>query len=320
MVVNFMRRLTQFICLFVITILVGCVDEPAPVLRVGTDVCPGYEPLYLARQQGGLTRDKVRLLEFSSASQVIQAYRNNLVDAAALTLDEVLLLLESGEKLKIVLVMDISNGNDAIVGQSDIATLAEIKGKRIGVESSALGAYVISRALEIANLNVKSIKIIMLDINEQEHAFLQHKVDAVVTSEPVRTKLLKSGGRLLFDSRQLPGEIVSVLVVRGEYLSRYPETVRYLLNGWHQALAFMKQQPSEAAKILGLRMQLGVDATLASYEGLILPDQKENQQLLKQQPRPLLLLSVNNLAEVMVQQGFLKKNPDTSLLFSESNP
>ncbi len=177
-----MKSLTRFLlCLLMLLLLPGCSDSPAPALRLGTNVWPGYEPLYLARQQGALNKDKVHLVEFSSSSQVIQAYRNNLIDAAALTLDEVLLLLESGERLKIILVMDISTGGDVIIGQSNINTFSEIMGKRVGVENNALGAYVITRALETANLAKDSITIVPLDINEQENAFLQKKVDAVVT-------------------------------------------------------------------------------------------------------------------------------------------
>ena len=311
-----MKSLTRFLlCLLMLLLLPGCSDSPAPALRLGTNVWPGYEPLYLARQQGALNKDKVHLVEFSSSSQVIQAYRNNLIDAAALTLDEVLLLLESGERLKIILVMDISTGGDVIIGQSNINTFSEIMGKRVGVENNALGAYVITRALETANLAKDSITIVPLDINEQENAFLQKKVDAVVTFEPVRSKLLKSGGRLLFDSRQLPGEIVDVLVVRADYLSQHSEVTNYLTNGWYQALAAMKAQPKKTAEILGRRMRLGVDETLAAYEGLSLPDQKENQRLLAQQPKPALLLTANKLERVMHQQGILKERVDPSMLF-----
>ncbi len=314
-----MKCLMEYSCLLILILLTSCTSESEPVLRVGTNVWPGYEPLYLARQRGVIKEDKVRLVEFSSASQVIQAYRNNLIDAATLTLDEVLLLLESEEKIKIILVMDISNGGDAIIGQSDITTLSEIKGKRVGIENNTLGAYVITRALEIANLNIKSIKIISLDINEQEKAFLQHKVDAVVTFEPVRSILLKMGGRLLFDSRQLPGEIVDVLMIREKYLSQNPEMVQHLLNGWYQALAYMQKHPREAAKVLGLRMKLDVDETLASYEGLKLPNREENQRLLEQWPDPQLLLSATKLTQIMHQQGLLKETVDPSMLFSRSD-
>lgn len=315
---NVMKRLSNYILLLILMLLTSCIEKSDPVLRMGTNVWPGYEPFYLARTRGFLSADKVHIVEFSSATQIIQVYRNNLIDAAALTLGEVLSLLGSGEKLKIVLVTDISNGGDAIVGQSDISTLTDIKGKRVGVENTALGAFLITRALELINLSQKSIKIIQLDINEQENAFLQHKVDAVVTFEPVMSKLLKSGGHLLFDSRQIPGEIVDVLVVRDEYLSANPDSVQYLINAWYQALAFMSEQPREAAKILGLRMKLDVDATLASYEGLILPDQKKNEQFLNQRPEPQLLLAAKKLMRIMHQQGFIKEKIDLATLFSDS--
>jgi len=314
-----MKYFIRKFCLLLLIFLTSCTDKSEPNLRIGTNVWPGYEPLYLARQKGMLEEEKVHLVEFSSASQVIQSYRNNLIDAAALTLDEVLLLLESGEQLKIVLVMDISNGGDAIIGQSDITSLSNISGKRVGVENNALGAYMLTRALETVNLSKESIEIIPLDINNQEKSFLQQKVDAVVTFDPVRTRLLKSGGHLLFDSRQLPGEIVDVLVIRDKYLNQYPESVQYLLNGWYQALAFIKEQPREAAKILGQRMKMSVEETLASYEGLELPDQKENQTLLNQKPEPQLLLSANKLMRIMIQQGLIKEKIDPSVLFTNSS-
>jgi NitT/TauT family transport system substrate-binding protein len=203
-----MNHLTHYICVFTFVLLAGCTDSTEQSLRLGTNVWPGYEPLYLARHRGDLTKDKVHLVEFSSSSQTIQAYRNNLIDAAALTLDEVLLLLESGETPKIILVMDISNGGDVIIGQSDMTSLADIKGKNVGVENGALGAYMIARALEIAGLDRKSINIVPLDVNEQKKAFLQHKIDAVVTFDPVSSNLIKSGGQLLFDSSQLPVKLL----------------------------------------------------------------------------------------------------------------
>jgi len=306
----------RLLCLIVISFLVGCTESELPILRVGTNIWPGYEPLYLARQQGYLKEDKVQLVELSSASQVIQAFRNGVIDAAALTLDEVLLLLESGEDVEIILVMDVSHGADSIVGQSELAGLEELSGKRIGVENNALGAYIVSRALEISNINRQSVYIVPLEIHEQETSFLQEKLDAVVTFEPVLSRLVNSGGRILFDSRQIPNEIVDVLIVKREFLGRYSERVEYLRNAWFKALAYKDKQPREAAKVLGVRMKLDVTETLATYEGLRLPDNKENQQLLYGNPEPGLLSTANKLNQVMVDQGLISSTVNPSLLFS----
>ena len=66
-----------------------------------TDPAPGDK--CLAR----LNTERVQLVELSSSPQVMQAFRNHLIDAAALTLDEVLQRSDTGAALKVVLIMDI---------------------------------------------------------------------------------------------------------------------------------------------------------------------------------------------------------------------
>ena len=302
--------------LFLFLTIVACTEQQSPVLRLGTNVWPGYEPLYLAREKNYLADNKIRLVEFSSSSQSIQAFRNGLIDAAALTLDEVLLLLQYGEKIKIILVMDISDGGDAIIAVKGLNKLSDLKGKRIGVENNAVGAYVISRALQIAGLNKTSVNIIQVDIDKQENAFLKKEIDAVVTFEPVRSKLINAGGKQIFDSRQLPGEIVDVLVVRDDYLKINPQNIQYLLDAWYKSLSFFRKQPQAAAEIIGKRMKLNVKDTLASYQGLKLPSATENQNLV-QGKDPGLSNTLKKMMTSMLEQGLINKKIDISPLFSQ---
>ncbi len=311
--------LLKFIFSFIIGIsLSACSQTETPPMRLGTIVWPGYEPLYLARQQNFLSAKNIRLIEFSSSTQTIQAFRNNLIDAAALTLDEVLLLQQSEDDIRIVLVMDISNGADVIIAKPGINKLQDLQGKRIGVEGNALGAYVISRVLKLGNIDRQSINIVQLEITKQEKAFKENKIDAVVTFEPIRSKLLKIGGKQIFDSRQIPGEIVDVLVIRNRYLKDYPENLKYLLKSWYQALSMIKQQPQQAAKILGQRMQLNTNDTLLAYQGLRLPDKKQNRQLLNP-ARPELLKTVMKLSEIMLEEKLIQHRGNLKILFSKSN-
>ena len=98
-----------------------------------------------------------------------------------------------------------------MLARPELKELKDIKGRRVGVESGALGAYVLARALQIAGLNRTDISVVSIPVPEQEQAFQGRRVDAVVTMEPNRTRLLAQGARQLFDSSQIPGEIVDVL-------------------------------------------------------------------------------------------------------------
>lgn len=65
----------------------------------------------------------------------------------------------------------------------------------------------------------------LLEVDEHEGAFGSGKVDAVVTFEPVRSRLLARGAVQIFDRRQIPGEIIHVLVMRTDAMTQFSSTV-----------------------------------------------------------------------------------------------
>ncbi|MBI3607088.1 MAG: ABC transporter substrate-binding protein [Nitrospirae bacterium] len=305
----FTRRLRRVLALLLVLLASGgCTPEPATILRVGTNVWPGYEPLYLARHLGYFD-GAIRLVEYSSATQVINACRNGAIEAAALTLDEVLLLVQHGEDPRVVLVMDVSHGGDAILGQSELRSVSDIKGRRVGVEDTALGAYVLSRALQINGLTRADVRIVPLQVDEHERAFKEGRVDAVVTFEPARSKLLAAGARELFNSAQIPGEIMDVLVVRRDLVDRNRREIDALLRGWFRAVDYLKLHPREAAAVIARRMQMGPDQVLLSYRGLRLPDQAANRALLAG-GSPQLIPALQRLTAFMVDQKLLGRPLD----------
>ncbi|MBF0256659.1 MAG: ABC transporter substrate-binding protein [Gammaproteobacteria bacterium] len=274
-------------------------------LRVGTNLWPGYEPLYLAREiaKPGWG-EAVRLVEYPSATEVLRAFRNRAIEAAGLTLDEVLLLKQDGLPLRVVLVMDISQGADVIIARQGIASMAGLRGKKVAVESGALGAYVLTRALELHGLRLDEIESVHLDVSGHRQAFESGQVDAVVTFEPVRTQLLNAGGAEIFSSREIPGEVVEVLVVHEAALQRQPEAVKQLLKGWFQALQLLQHQPQQAAELMGQRLKLSAAEVLDSLAGLHLPSREENLKLLGG-PTPDLAKSLNRLHRLMRERDLL---------------
>lgn len=149
------------ICLAVVLLLSAC-TRPATEspLRIGTNNWPGYEPLYLARDLGHYKGTPIKLVELPSTSEVMHALRNRTLEGAALTLDETLTLLDSGFHLKIILVMDFSDGGDVLLAKPEIASLSALRGKRVAVEYTAVGAIILDAALNAAGLSASDITIV----------------------------------------------------------------------------------------------------------------------------------------------------------------
>jgi NitT/TauT family transport system substrate-binding protein len=274
-------------------------------LRIGTNLWPGYEPLYLARELGYLNPQRVQLNEYPSATDVLRAFRDDALDAAALTLDEVLTLREAGIPVKVALVMDISDGGDVILAHPLIARFQDLKGKRIAVESGALGAYMITRALELNDMELRNILIVHLDVDEHEKAYLNGRVDAAVTFEPVRTRLLATGAREVFTSKEIPGEIVDVLVIHERVLNKeYEPAAEELIKGWFDALTYLQNNPEEASQLIGKRLGISAEDALASFEGLKLPNIDQNIEMLGG-AEPGLKKTLNRLEAAMLKNHLL---------------
>jgi NitT/TauT family transport system substrate-binding protein len=292
----------------------GCGEPHAPSLRLGTfGNWPGYEPFYLARDQGFFGSTPVQLVDYASATQVQNAFRNGAIEAATLTLDEALQLAAQGFNPRVILVLDISLGADVLLADAAIGTMHDLKGKRVGVETTALGAFMFSRAIASGSLSREDVTVVPLTADEHERAFREGRVDALVTYEPMRTRLLKNGARILFDSSMIPGEVIDVLLVRNEVLDTRLEAVEALARGWFKALDYMKTQPEKATQNISARLKLSPDEMKEAFSLLTLADRDENRRFLLGKSPALVPLS-EKLAAVMRQYKLLTRPVDAATL------
>lgn len=281
--------------------LPGCHRQP-PVLRVATNLWPGYEMLYLARNLGYYNELPVRLVEVPSTSQVTRNLRNGTLEVGCLTLDEALTLLQDKIDLRVILVMDESCGGDVLMAKPDIDGLKGLRGKRIGFENSTVSAVLLDAALVEAGLQINEIKQVPMSVDEQFQGYMTDKADAVATYEPVRSQLLRKGAKILFSSAQIPGRIIDILVVRAEVIDKYSEELTALLDGYFRALEYFEKHPLDAAKQMEKR--LGRDP-LTQFKGLHIPSLNENYHYLRGDSARLLKSS-QNLLEVMLKRKLLR--------------
>ncbi len=300
--------------------LPGCAPEAKPI-RIAIHMWPGYEPLSLANSLGLLDDKQVTLIETDSFTDSIKLLEEGKIDGAGLTLDEVLRLRETGIPLSVLLICDISAGGDMLLAQPDIKTLADIKGRRIAVEDGALGALMLYEILHTAGLEKSDLTIVSLPIEQQAQAWQRGEIDAAVTFEPAASEIKSLGGKVIFDSRQIPELIFDVIAVRTELLdAAHSDALRHLLAAHLQALGHINTNPDDAAYRMAPRFKLPPDQVLSTFKGLVLPDLDNNLRLLGG-TAPVALRSAQRIADTMQKAGILHQPADmTGLLRPEYLP
>ncbi len=301
-----MKSLFQFISLGLTAIMLSaCSSEPQSLLKVGLNQWVGYQPMLLARNLGFYNQKQIKLAELPSTTDTLHLLHTGELDAAALTLDETLQAIEQGTPLSVVLVFDISNGADVLITQENIKNLQELKGKRIGVESTAVGGIMLYSVLKKAKLDEKDIHIVYLTLDEHVSAYKNGEVDAVITFEPFRTRLLKQGGNELFTSRMIPNLIVDVLAVRTGQLQKQRTNIQALLDGYYKARRHMEINAKDAMRRMSPGLGITPAELQASFKGLKLPSLAENQEAFSGTPS-LFEKKANTVLKILQNAGIIE--------------
>jgi NitT/TauT family transport system substrate-binding protein len=279
------------------TLLSGCVKScsaPETPLRIGTNLWPGYEEFYWARQSGILKPERYALVEFGSATENIRAFRSQQLEFAALTLDETMLLARDGIDAVILAVLDISNGADVIIASDKIKTFHDLKGKRVGFEDTALGGYMLNRALMLSGMSRTDITPRYFEVDQHEKAYTTGEVDAIVTFEPVKSKLLALGNKVIFSSKDIPGEVVDVLVVRRNIWESQRARCDELVDLWFKTQEHIRQNQKEATDYMASREKINFAEFSAALADLIIPDRSQSDEFVRGSS-PKLLKSIQSI-------------------------
>lgn len=288
----------------------GCRPAP-PALRVALNGWIGYSPFFLAQELGHVPESVVRLVEFPSNTASMMSLVNGEVTAAALTLDELLLAREGGLDVRAALVFDESAGADVLLARQSIGGLPGLRGKRIGVESTAVGALMLSRVLEAAQLSAADVIKVPLTVDQHVAAYEAQQIDAVITFEPMASRLRALGAHLLLDSSSFPGLIVDVLVVSAHINPQQSAQLRQLLSGHFLALQHLRINPANAARLLSAHQQIPAEEVLRAFNGIRLADDAANRGWLAGN-NPGLSASAKSVGQLMAEAHLLQRQPDTT--------
>lgn len=261
--------------------------EPVePALRVGIGPWIGYEPFVAARESGHWP-DGLRLIELESNTEAIDAFVEGRIDAAGLTLDESLRLARQGSRHTLIAVLSDSHGGDAVLGRATFDGIADLAGKTVLVEDTAVGQLMLGAALEAAGLPLDAVRIRRVQATRLPIAWANGEAAGVVAYSPLIERLEAEGAKVLFSTRDHPGLVLDVLVLR-EGLPADSEAVRRLLVAWDAGRRQLEHPDPTLVAALSRGLGMSPEAYLAALSNVTLMSSAQGRAMLVGQPPAVL--------------------------------
>ncbi|MFS2159416.1 aliphatic sulfonate ABC transporter substrate-binding protein [Pseudomonas sp. Pseusp122] len=192
--------------------------------------------------------------EFASGLPLLEALNIGNVDISADVADTVPIFAQAAQaKLTYFAEESPSPSAQAIVVPKDspIQQLADLKGKKVAVTKAAGTHYLLIAALTKAGLKFTDIQPAYLSPADGRAAFENNKVDAWVTWEPFLTSVQRQlPTRTLADGTGL-ASYKRYYLTSNDYAKAHPQVLKRVYEQLHQAGAWIKANPKDAAQVLG---------------------------------------------------------------------
>ncbi len=241
--------------------------------RVAWSIYVGWMPWGYAAESGIMDKwaDKydidVEIVQINDYIESINQYTAGAFDGCVMTnMDALTIPAAGGVDSTALIVGDFSNGNDGIVlkGQQSVAAL---EGQRVNLVELSVSHYLLARALDSVGLAERDLTVVNTSDADIVSVFASSDdVTAVVTWNPQLSEIAAiPGANKVFDSSDIPGEIIDLMVVNTETLAANPNFAKALVGAWYETMAVMSGD-DDAAKAARSAMAAAAGTDLAGYD------------------------------------------------------
>lgn len=257
----------------------------------------GLAPFYVAMDKGffkdcGLD---FSMVDFDDSSASCSALLAGKVDLAYTTLDAAIIAESQYDEdmLDVTAIVDESAGADGILVKNDINSIADLKGKTVGVSINQTSHYLLMQALETAGLT-----------------------DAAVTWEPYLSNAVEQGvGKLIFSSKDAPGSIVDVLAVGTD--NKDAAWLAQVNEAYEKGLDYLNDAGThdEAVEIVAKHLEVSADEADSMISTIKLYSPEDSSAELKGEG--LVYQAVGKISGFYFDKGIIEKPVEPSQLLAE---
>ena len=209
---------------------------------------------------------EIEVVQINDYVESINQYTAGQFDGCVMTnMDALTIPAAGGVDSTALIVGDFSNGNDGVVLKGG-KTLKDIKGQQVNLVELSVSHYLLARGLETVGLKESDVKVVNTSDADMVAVYGTKDVTAVTTWNPLLSEILtQPNSTKVFDSSQIPGEIIDLMVVNTETLKKNPALGKALVGAWYEIMGVMSAS-DKAATAAKTAMAVASGTDLAGFE------------------------------------------------------
>lgn len=254
------------------SVLMPTAAAQAEPLKIAYSDWPGWVAWEIGIQKGWFEEAGVDV-EFVWMDYVasMDAYAGSQVDAVTMTNGDALVTGATGKPSVGIIINDFSNGNDKIVGGPGIESLADLKGKKVGVEIGFVCHLLLLKGLESVGMTESDVELVNMSTNDAAQTLASGDVSAVGAWQPNSGQALAevAGSSEIFTSADAPGIIYDLLYVSPESLKAQRDDWMKVVGVWYRIVDYLQDEANmpEALEILSARVEITPEEYLPFFGG-----------------------------------------------------
>ncbi|HEY9647591.1 MAG TPA: aliphatic sulfonate ABC transporter substrate-binding protein [Chroococcidiopsis sp.] len=292
-------------------------------IRIGYQVVPNAELLVkaLGLAEKAFPNTKIEWKSFDSGRDVNTAIAANGLDLGLVGSTGTSVGISNGLPYQVYFLHDVIGDNEALAVKTsaNIKTLADLKGRKIGVPFGSTTHFSLLSALEKAGIATTDLQVLDLQPPDILAAWQRGDIDGAFVWQPTLKKLVDDGGTILVTAKTLSEQGIitaDVGVAHKDFISQYPDALKQYVGVLDEAVKFYREQPEEAGKALAAELGLTPEESLAVANELVWLDSSEQSgaDYLGKPGSPGAFAEVLKAsADFMKAQGTISATPDLAV-------
>ena len=268
-----------------------------------------YSPTSLVlRRFGWLEEDfkrdgtQVKWVLSAGSNRALEYLNSNSIDIGSSAGLAALLAKANGNPIRTPYIYSRPEWTALVVRKdSPIRSIADLKGKKVAATKGTDPYLFLLRSLKSAGLKRSDIEHVSLQHADGRAALEQGKVDAWAGLDPhMAASELEGGSRLLY--RNVAYNTYGFLNVREDFLAERADEVGRVIRGYEKARAWIRANPTEAAKILSEEAKVSLPVALLQI--------KLRSDFSNPQPSAEHVKALQQAAPILLEESLVRQGTD----------